>query len=92
MTGIRKGNVTMIARTPPPPCRAAIFTSVYSGRDGANYETMSGRMVELAHQQTGFLGYETAQAEGKAEITFCYWDTESNLRAWKQHSDHIEAR
>jgi len=49
-------------------------------------------MVELAHQQPGFLDYETAQAAGNAEITICYRDTESNLRAWKQHSEHLEAQ
>ena len=82
----------MIAKTPPPPYWAVIFTAVFSGEDGANYETMGGRMVELAHQQPSFLGYETAQADGNAEITICYWDTEANLRAWKQNAEHLEAQ
>ncbi|MFN4025646.1 MAG: antibiotic biosynthesis monooxygenase family protein [Hyphomonas sp.] len=82
----------MIAKTPPPPYWAVIFSAVPSGADLANYESMAGRMVELAHQQPGFLGYETAQGEGGAEITVCYWETEAQIRAWKQHSDHLEAQ
>lgn len=82
----------MIAQTPAPPYWAVIFTAVFSGKDGANYEPMGKRMVELAHQQPGFLGYETAQAEGNAEITICYWETEDQLRAWKQNTEHREAQ
>jgi hypothetical protein len=38
MTGIRKGNISIIARAPPPSCWA-----VFSGRDGANQEATEAR-------------------------------------------------
>ena len=38
----------MIAKT-PPPYGAVIFSAVFSGKDGANYETMGARTVELPH-------------------------------------------
>ncbi len=82
----------MIARTPPPPYWAVIFTAVQSGSDSANYESMAARMVDLAHQQPGFLGYETAQGDGASEITICYWESEAGIRAWKQHAEHLEAQ
>lgn len=82
----------MIAKTPPPPYWAVIFSAVQSGEDAHAYEGMAERMVKLAHDQAGFLGYESAQAAGNAEITICYWDTEENLRAWKQNSEHLEAQ
>jgi len=82
----------MIAKTPPPPYWAVIFTAVQSGKDTAAYESMAMRMVELAHQQPGFLGYESAQGEGNAEITVCYWNTGENIRAWKQNAEHLEAQ
>lgn len=82
----------MIAKTPAPPYWAVIFTAVQSGKDVEAYESMAMRMVELAHQQPGFLGYESAQADGNAEITICYWDTEENIRAWKQNAEHLEAQ
>ena len=69
-----------------------IFSAVQSGNDTAAYEGMAERMVTLAHDQPGFLGYESAQAEGNAEITICYWDTEENLKAWKQNSEHLDAQ
>jgi heme-degrading monooxygenase HmoA len=82
----------MIARTPEPPYWAVIFTAVQSGADTEHYESKAARMVELAHQQPGFLGYETAQAAGNAEITICYWQEEAQIRAWKQHAEHLEAQ
>lgn len=82
----------MIARTPPPPYWAVIFTAVFSGEDSEAYASMGARMVETAHAQPGFLGYETAQDEGNREITICYWETEAGLIAWKQHADHLEAQ
>lgn len=82
----------MIAKTPAPPYWAVIFTAVQSGKEVDTYESMAMRMVELAHQQPGFLGYESAQADGHAEITICYWDTDENIRAWKQNAEHLEAQ
>jgi heme-degrading monooxygenase HmoA len=82
----------MIAKTPPPPYWAVIFTAVQSGADTENYERMAERMVAAAHDQPGFLGYESAQAEGNAEITICYWQEEAQIRAWKQHAEHLEAQ
>jgi heme-degrading monooxygenase HmoA len=50
----------MIAPTPKPPYYAVIFTSERTGvADG--YAEMSLRMVELAQQQPGYLGHESAR-------------------------------
>jgi hypothetical protein len=58
----------MIAKTPQPPYYAVIFTSVRTEGDNG-YSEMSDRMVELARQQDGFLGVESARNEnGKSEI------------------------
>ena len=60
----------MIAYTPEPPYYAVIFTSVRTeGDDG--YAEMADRMVELARQQDGFLGVESARNE--IGITVSYW-------------------
>lgn len=52
----------MIAQTPSPPYYAVIFTSVRTEGD-KGYSEMSDRMVELASQQDGFLGVESARNE-----------------------------
>ena len=75
----------MIARTPQPPYYAVIFTSirteVYNG-----YEVMAQRMVELAAEQPGFLGVESAREE--VGITVSYWASVEAIAAWKRHAEH----
>lgn len=79
----------LIANTPEPPYYAVIFTSVHTGiEDG--YDDMAGRMVELAAQQPGFLGVESARNE--AGVTVSYWADLESIKAWKAHSEHQEAQ
>lgn len=60
----------MIAETPKTPYYAVIFTSIRT--DGDNeYADMAEQMVELAKQQDGFLGVESARNE--IGITVSYW-------------------
>ena len=49
-----------IADTPEPPYYAVIFTSRRTEVDNG-YDAMAARMVELAAQQPGFLGVESAR-------------------------------
>ena len=60
----------MIAETPQPPYYAVIFTSVRTEGDNG-YAEMADRMVELAEQQPGFLGVESARND--VGITVSYW-------------------
>ena len=46
-----------IAKTPEPPYYAVIFSSHRTEVDGG-YGDMADRMVELAAEQPGFLGFE----------------------------------
>jgi heme-degrading monooxygenase HmoA len=82
----------MIATTPEAPYWAVIFTAIFSGREEAEYGDTAERMVELAQQSTGFLGYESAQGEGGLEITVSYWDSEEAIRTWKRNSEHLMAQ
>ena len=43
-------------------------------------------MVELAKQQPGFLGIESARNE--IGITVSYWKDLESIRQWKQHAEH----
>ena len=75
----------MIARTPQPPYYAVIFTSIRTGVDNG-YEVMAQRMVELAAEQPGFLGVESAREE--VGITVSYWASAEAITAWKRHAEH----
>ena len=75
----------MIARTPQPPYYAVIFTSIRTGVENG-YEAMAQRMVELAAEQPGFLGVESARED--VGITVSYWRDPDSIAAWKRHAEH----
>ena len=79
----------MIAKTPPPPYYAVIFTSIRTEVD-ENYGNSADRMVELAHEQPGFLGVESARNDHDdgLGITVSYWDSLDAIRNWKRHAEH----
>ena len=75
----------MISRTPPPPYYAVIFSSVRTS-DKEGYAETNALMNELAHQQDGFLGMETASSE--IGITISYWSGMEAIKYWKENLDH----
>ena len=75
----------MLANTPSPPYYAVIFSSTRTDID-AGYAETAARMVELAQQQPGFLGVESAR-DGIG-ITVSYWESEEAIRAWHANAEH----
>ncbi len=45
-------------------------------------------MVELAHEQPGFLGVESARGADGFGITVSYWTTEDAIANWKANAEH----
>lgn len=79
----------MIAQTPQPPYYAVIFTSTRTDVD-EGYGNMAQQMVELASQQPGFLGVESARND--VGITVSYWESLASIKNWKQVSEHVMAQ
>jgi heme-degrading monooxygenase HmoA len=79
-----------IAETPEPPYYAVIFTSLRHEQPDDGYEDTADRMFELAADQPGFLGVESAR-HGLG-ITVCYWTDEASIAAWKAHAEHALAQ
>ncbi|MGQ8338041.1 antibiotic biosynthesis monooxygenase family protein [Sunxiuqinia sp. A32] len=79
----------MIAVTPKPPYYAVIFTSVRTVVDDG-YADMAKQMEELAKQQPGFIGFESAREE--IGITVSYWKDQTAIANWKNQMDHVLAR
>ena len=79
----------MIAETLQPPYYAVIFTSVRTDGDNG-YAEMADRMVELARQQDGFLGVESARNE--VGITVSYWRDLESIKKWKENAEHSIAQ
>ncbi len=71
------------------PYYAVIFTSTLSEMtDG--YEAMAERMVELAQNEPGFLGIESARND--IGITVSYWKDLNAIQQWRQNLEHLEAQ
>lgn len=71
------------------PYYAVIFTSIRTeGDDG--YSKMAREMEDLAKNQPGYLGMESAREE--IGITISYWESLEAITAWKQHTDHMVAQ
>jgi len=68
-----------------------IFTSRRNEQPGDGYAETADRMFELAWEQPGFLGFDTARSDGLG-ITVCYWDSEAHIAAWKAQAEHLEAQ
>ena len=77
------------AATPAPPYYAVIFTSTLSA-DDTDYAAMATRMFELAAEQPGFLGLESAREN--VGITVSYWRDLAAIAAWKANAEHREAQ
>lgn len=78
-----------LSNTPAPPYYAVIFSSILS-ENTEGYEDMAKKMVDLAPQQQGFLGMESARNE--IGITVSYWKDLESIKKWRDQSDHTIAR
>jgi heme-degrading monooxygenase HmoA len=81
--------MSLIANTPEPPYYAVIFSSLNT-EVGDGYAETAARMVELAAQQPGFLGVESAREE--LGITVSYWSDLDSIKAWKRNAEHLLAQ
>ncbi len=79
----------MIAKTPPPPYYAVIFTSLRSDGDNG-YAAMAHKMDELASKQPGYLGMESVREE--LGVSVSYWDSLEAIKNWKNNLEHLEAQ
>lgn len=77
---------------PEPPYYAVIFTSLRRELPGDGYGPMADRMEELARQQPGFLGIESARGADGLGITISYWATLEDVAAWRANAEHLVAQ
>ena len=79
------------ANLPPPPYYSVIFSSLRTPSE-RGYDIMAARMIELAAQQSGFLGVESARNTDGFGITVSYWQSLEAIAAWKTHAEHKVAQ
>lgn len=78
-----------IANTPEPPYYAVIFTSLQTD-ELEGYAATASRMMELASEQEGYLGVESARES--VGITVSYWRDLESIKRWKDNVEHREAQ
>jgi heme-degrading monooxygenase HmoA len=79
----------MIANTPSTPYYAVIFTSIRTEGDNG-YNAMDDEIDELAKQQPGYLGIESARKD--LGITVSYWRSLEDIKNWKANTRHLIAQ
>jgi heme-degrading monooxygenase HmoA len=84
--------VNGFTKLPEAPYFAVIFSSQRNGEDDAGYAAAAERMMELAAQQPGFLGAESARGTDGFGITVSYWESEAAISAWKHQAEHAATR
>ncbi len=79
------------AKLPAPPYYVVCFSSQRTEGDHG-YGEMADVMEQLARQQLGFLGVESARGADGFGITNSFWKDEESIRAWKRNVDHLAAQ
>jgi len=74
---------------PHKPYYAVIFTNTRTEGD-FGYSEMAIKMEELAKEQPGYLGFESAR-DGLG-ISISYWDSLEAIARWKANTDHLMAQ
>ena len=87
----------MLVSNLKPPYYAVIFSTILNTESDAtnstipaDYQTTAERMMQLAAQQDGFLGVESARAD--IGITVSYWRDLAAIQQWKNNSQHQWAK
>lgn len=83
--------MTGIAALPDPPYTAVVFSAVRTDGD-QGYGVMAERMQELAREQPGYLGFESARDENGFGVSVSYWVDDAAARAWKEVHEHVIAQ
>ena len=71
------------------PYFAVIFTSTQT-ETIEGYSEMAVKMENLAKQQKGFIGIDSARNE--VGITVSYWESLEAIKNWKANTDHLFAQ
>ena len=69
---------------------AVIFRATTADLD-ADYEPTAERLRDLALERYGCREF-IAFAEGNQELAISYWDSEEQIRHWKQDAEHLVAQ
>ena len=79
-----------IVDTPPPPYYAVIAPAEFSA-EIEGYAEMAAKMIEIAHDQPGFLGIEACLTTDFL-MAVSYWESLEAIKGWRAHTEHLVAK
>jgi heme-degrading monooxygenase HmoA len=79
--------------TPDNNDASTVATSTIPNQgEAANYAITAKKIHELAQQQNGYLGDDSARGCDGLGITVSYWTSEEDIQNWKRNVDHVAAQ
>lgn len=69
-----------------------VFRSRLNPEHRAAYQETAARMRTLAESMPGFLGFKTFEASDGERLSLIEFDSEENLRTWREHPEHRQAQ
>ena len=70
----------------------SIFRSRLRPENGAEFQELAARMLELAQSMPGFLSYKVYTSDDGERCSIIEFDSAEHLRAWREHPEHREAQ
>lgn len=70
----------------------AIFRARIRPENAKDYYALAERMGEIARSMPGFISWKGYFAEDGERVSVHEWESAEDLRAWRDHPEHVEAR
>lgn len=71
---------------------SVIFIAQRTEADVNGYARAATAMDELAAQQAGYVGMDSARGADGLGITVSYWASDADAKAWRDHPEHAAIR
>lgn len=81
-------NKVVVAPTPP---YYAVIAPAELAEDIRGYPELATKLVELAKEQSGFIGIESGFQKGFA-LAVSYWESLEAIQKWRENSQHLLAK
>lgn len=69
-----------------------IFRSRLREEHLVEYAAVAPRMLELARGMPGFVSFEDFASDGGERVALIGFETAENVRAWREHPEHLAAQ
>lgn len=70
----------------------AVFRTRVRPEVANEYQAEYERIWKIAKEQPGFISSKTYYSDDGDKVSIQEWESPEQLRAWRDHPDHLEAR